>query len=173
MPTFHLETLREPYPAKGVSFRCHKDKGFSRDSLSPSMTSVHRVEGVNTKDEAVAVALEKLAGINVSVYPEFGCRKEPTFEERKDTLCKQVMDVLESFKRGAELKGITDTTVYLNYSLPYTAHIKYIEPNGDLSYSGGGLEPHHFKPRCIADLPYESLAELLKLLKAASVLRVG
>jgi hypothetical protein len=68
----YIETYRPPFPEKGVRFRVHKEKGFSRDVLSPNMTAVVEVDNVTTKDEAIAVAIERLAGHNTTARVIFG-----------------------------------------------------------------------------------------------------
>ena len=62
--TLYVEVVRPSYPQRGLETRIHKDKAFSRDVLSHDMTCVFRVEYVTSKDEALALIAEKLAGKN-------------------------------------------------------------------------------------------------------------
>ena len=67
MATFYVETYRPAYPARGVKVRVHREKDYSIDCLSPGMTSVFRVEMVNTKEDAIACVAEHAAGHGVCV----------------------------------------------------------------------------------------------------------
>jgi hypothetical protein len=67
MATLYVETYRPCFPYKGVCVRVHKEKGFNRDALSPDMTSVWEVQGVKTKEDAIACVIEKAAGCRTTV----------------------------------------------------------------------------------------------------------
>ena len=69
--TYMVEITRPCFPAKGPAIVMHKASGFSRDSLSPDMTCVFQVDGVKTKEQALACCLERLAGMNTTVRQVF------------------------------------------------------------------------------------------------------
>jgi hypothetical protein len=65
--TYFVETYRDPVTPFGVHFRVHKSEDFSNNRLHIGSTSVFRVEGASSKQEAVALVIEKFAGKNVRV----------------------------------------------------------------------------------------------------------
>jgi hypothetical protein len=87
---FYIEVSR-PLSTKfgrahiGCAFRVFRSSEYCADVLSPCMTAVIEVDCAGSKDEAVAVALEKLAGENVAVRVIMGGRREPpTPREKRD-----------------------------------------------------------------------------------------
>lgn len=76
--TYYVETARPCYPQGGLIYFVHKEKGFSRDCLSPDMTAVFKVEMVKTKAEAIAAVIEYAAGFRPCVYLIMGGRRNDT-----------------------------------------------------------------------------------------------
>jgi hypothetical protein len=70
----YVETFRAP--REGLQFCVHLDKHFSRDVLSPNMTAVFEVDCVQTKNQAIACVIEKLAGFDTNVRLVFGGNKK-------------------------------------------------------------------------------------------------
>ena len=63
-----VETFRPAYPERGVRWKVHKfDKGYTPDQLHPCLTSLTEVEA-NGMGDAVAIALERGAGLNVNAF---------------------------------------------------------------------------------------------------------
>ncbi len=74
-PTFFIEVFYSPVPKKAgekvdhrlqACYNVHKDH-YNRDALSPQLVALLQVEMVRTKQEAIAVALMKVAGKNTTV----------------------------------------------------------------------------------------------------------
>jgi hypothetical protein len=58
-------------------------------------------------------------------------------------------------------------TAYLAESVPYVACIKYLEPDGNVSFfNGHGYNSYELNPHDIEEMPVEALAKLLEILKA-------
>ena len=68
MPTYYLYTFRPPYPEKRVKLNIMNEKEYCVDVLPSPVTSAYRVENVRSRAEAIAIALEKLAGKPTTVY---------------------------------------------------------------------------------------------------------
>ena len=64
---YYVETYRPPFPERGVRYRVHSQRAYSRDTLSPDMTAVFEVDNARTKAQAVALVIEKAAGHDVTV----------------------------------------------------------------------------------------------------------
>jgi len=69
MATYYVETYR-PNPGS-LSVRAYRERDYCRDVLSPSMTSVWRVDTVRNKEQAIAAVIEKAAGKGVAVSRVF------------------------------------------------------------------------------------------------------
>lgn len=62
---YYVEVYRTHCPYKGVHYRVHN--GWPGDALSPDLTALIRVGSCTSKDHAVAIALERLAGHGTDV----------------------------------------------------------------------------------------------------------
>lgn len=71
MASYFVETYRPPFPQTGARVRAHRDRDYSTDALHPCMTSVWHVTHVRTKDEAIAVVIERAAGKRVTASQVF------------------------------------------------------------------------------------------------------
>ncbi len=76
MPKLYVEVCRPCFsPKRPIEYRVHKEKGFSRDVLSPDMTCVFEVDNVKTKEDAIGCILEYAANMGTTVRCIFGGRK--------------------------------------------------------------------------------------------------
>jgi len=71
MKTYYVETYRPPYPGRGLKICVHAERDYSRDVLSPGMTSVWAVQACRTKEEAIAAVVERAAGKRTAVSRVF------------------------------------------------------------------------------------------------------
>lgn len=71
MSAYYVETYRPAFPGRGVAVRVLSEREYSIDTLSPGMTSVWHVDHVRTKQEALAVTIERAAGKSVTVSRVF------------------------------------------------------------------------------------------------------
>ena len=71
-----IEVYRPCFSNGGVKVRLKvHGPSFSRDDLQPTMTAVFEATGVNTKEEAIAICLEKLAGFDTTAHLIMGGNK--------------------------------------------------------------------------------------------------
>lgn len=75
MATYYVEVYRPAYPNRGVKIAVHKEKDYSPDVLNPTCRAVFRVRYVRNRQEAIAVALEKLAGYGTDVNLVLVCNQ--------------------------------------------------------------------------------------------------
>lgn len=69
MATYYVETFRPPDPGHVLrQFRVIPERQYSRDCLSPTLTSLWRVDNVGNKNEALAAVLERAAGLDGNVH---------------------------------------------------------------------------------------------------------
>lgn len=65
--TYYVATYRPAYPSRDVCLATYKAKGFSYDLLPPTLTSLWRVDHVQSKGQAIACVIEKAAGKGTTV----------------------------------------------------------------------------------------------------------
>jgi hypothetical protein len=72
--TYYVETYRPAYPpylGVGVRVRYIREKDYSVDTLSPTMSSVWKVEHVHNGMQALACVIEHAAGKGTAVTRVF------------------------------------------------------------------------------------------------------
>lgn len=83
MGKYVVLTYRPAYPERGVKFQVLPVEAWP-DQAPPTVTAAWHVEGVRTKQEAIAVALEKGAGVQAvtasTILPQ---KPRPTFEQAR------------------------------------------------------------------------------------------
>lgn len=73
--TYYIATYRPPYPEalhSRVQFNIYRKDRYSASILPATTTAVLRVDNVQNKQEAIAVALEYAAGRKVTVSKVLG-----------------------------------------------------------------------------------------------------
>jgi hypothetical protein len=95
MPTYYVETYRPAYPERGVHVRAIRGRDFAEDCLSPTMTTVHAVHNVTTKEEAIACVIEHAAGLGTDCRLTYGGRRDPK-RERVNRFAPDMLELLES-----------------------------------------------------------------------------
>lgn len=67
MKTYYVEVYSPAYPQSGRHFRVHRDCEYCADILNSGCIAVFQVEGIQSKNEAVAAVLSTARGGIVSV----------------------------------------------------------------------------------------------------------
>lgn len=83
MATYYVEVYRPAYPQIGVKIAVHRREQFSLDALNPGMRACFRVENATSKQEAIAIALERAAGFETCCWLAHGGRERLEQEQAR------------------------------------------------------------------------------------------